>query len=108
MDKKTSPLTYLIQKLLEQAAQQKHIPVKRTLKSGLEIVLSMDASDVNLIIYRNDTAPSDNELRTLLKYWPYYTGEVRVRNIVYNGRPALFAVIEPNSQPIKTEQSKLF
>lgn len=87
--KPKSKLTELLESMLERAMQTTHIPIKRNLKSGLKLTLTADAHGVTLIMQRDSTLPSDTEIKTVLKYWPYYTGEVSVSEIHYDGRPAL-------------------
>lgn len=82
-------LTQVLESILTQAMHTTHTPVKRHLKSGLQLTLTADAFSVTLILQRNNSLPSDTEIKTILKYWPYFTGEVAVTELHYNGKPAL-------------------
>lgn len=82
-------LTEILESMLSQAMQSAHVPVKRNLKSGLRMTLTADAFGVTLILQRDDTLPSDTEIKTILKYWPYFPGEVAVTELRYDSKPAL-------------------
>lgn len=89
-----SKLTELLESMIYNATQQAHVEIKRNLKSGLQLTMTADAMGITLIMQRENTLPSDTEIKTILKYWPYYTGEVPVTKTIYNGRDALKASIK--------------
>lgn len=84
-----SKLTSLLESMLNQSMQRQGAPIIRTLNNGLHLTMRASISGVTLIMQRADTMPSDVEIKTILKYFPYFTGEVPVTEFHYDGKPAL-------------------
>lgn len=77
--------------MLYQAGTRAQVPVKRALQSGLHIEITATAKGYVLIITRDEPGPGENEMHTILKHWPYFTGQVEYRKSIHDRRPALIA-----------------
>jgi len=82
-------LTQILEDMLSQSMQRQGTPYKRNLKSGLALTVRASISGVTLIMQRADSLPTNTEIRTILKYFPYRTGEVPVTEFHYDGKLAL-------------------
>lgn len=82
-------LTRILEEIITKAIHNPHVPVKKNLKNGLRMTLTADTLGITLYLQGDDVLPSDNEIKTILKYFPYYTGEVPVTELHYDGKPSL-------------------
>jgi hypothetical protein len=92
------PLTLLIESMISAALNNPHRPVKRSLKSGLYMTMTASSLGIDLFLHREGTFPSDTEIKTILKYWPYFTGDVPVTKIHLGEKPGLRLSIKTPTQ----------
>lgn len=93
-----SRLEYILADMISAANNRQHFPIKHMLRNGLYIEIISDPSSLSLYIYRHDGPPSDLEMRTVLKHFPYKIGETRYRETLYKNRNALVADIPHDKQ----------
>lgn len=80
---------------------QTKIPQRRKLKNGLFIVMTSHPGGVTLKLSRDNTYPSEQEWKTTLNNFPYFTGTVLPAKTIDNDRrPALVGEI-PRRQAVQ-------
>lgn len=89
----------LLTQMYNAAYQRSAVAQKRKLKHGLHISLTCFPQEVILTISRDAMSPSIREWKTVLKNFPYFTGEIYPTQIVDNdGRAALTGKIPPRQK----------
>ena len=84
-------LSDILDDLLEQADKDPAYLARRELRGGLNVIVCNDKSAYVLILARKGAGPSDEEMGTVLRFWPYALSvKPEVNNAVYgNNWPAL-------------------
>lgn len=96
-------LRQYLQSMLDDAAKNLKVPVKRKLKGNLHIALAMTESAVHLSISRDKVYPSESEWKTTLSCFPYFVEPSIVSNkfIDSDRRFAMRAKLPRREAPLK-------
>lgn len=84
-------LTDILDDLIARVDKDPEYPARAVLQRGLWVVVASEKSAYQLVLSRKGEGPSEQEMQTVLKFWPYTLPEKpAVHDGVYgDGWPAL-------------------